>query len=226
MGNGYQVVNVFTEDHAALTGARKVVTSNSLRPERSYNANLNYQRLLPIRQSLTSFDASAFYTYFTNKITPNYASDPTLLIYDNLRGHAVLRGITLNADLTFGFPLAAILGVTALDVYQVNADANGQKQRQLFTERVSGFALSYRFAEAGLSVDYTGNVYGSMRLPLLGPLGPQPASSPAFTVQCSEHTGNQAAGRQAGSIRQRKTCSTSALPLRPLPAPSILSISR
>jgi outer membrane receptor for ferrienterochelin and colicins len=156
-----------------------------LQPERSYNVNLNYQRLLPIGQSLLSFDASAFYTYFTNKITPDYESDPTLLIYDNLRGHAVSRGITLNADLTFGFPLTAILGVTALDVYQVNdIEGQSQKRRQLLTERVSGtFALSYRFTRAGVSVDYTGNVYGPMRLPLLGPLDPRPASSPTFSIQ-------------------------------------------
>ncbi|QIL76032.1 TonB-dependent receptor [Hymenobacter sp. HDW8] len=184
MGNGYRVVNVFTEDHAALTGARTVIIRNSLRPERSYNANLNYQRLLPIGQSLLSFDASAFYTYFTNKITPDYTSDPTLLIYDNLRGHAVSRGLTLNADLTFGFPLTAILGVTALDVYQVSGEGTKQKQRQLLTERISGtFALSYRFVEAGLSIDYTGNVYGPMRLPLLGSQDPRPASSPTFSIQ-------------------------------------------
>jgi outer membrane receptor for ferrienterochelin and colicins len=184
-GNGYRVVNVFTEDHAALTGARTVVIRGSLQPERSYNVNLNYQRLLPIGQSLLSFDASIFYTYFTNKITPDYESDPTLLIYDNLRGHAVSRGITLNADLTFGFPLTAILGVTALDVYQVNdIEGQSQKRRQLLTERVSGtFALSYRFTRAGVSVDYTGNVYGPMRLPLLGPLDPRPASSPTFSIQ-------------------------------------------
>jgi outer membrane receptor for ferrienterochelin and colicins len=39
-GNGYRVVNLFTEDHAALTGAREVVITEELRPEQSWNANL------------------------------------------------------------------------------------------------------------------------------------------------------------------------------------------
>src|SRR5690606_31765044 len=41
-GTGYRVVNVFTEDHAALTGARNVILANQLKPEQSYNINLNY----------------------------------------------------------------------------------------------------------------------------------------------------------------------------------------
>ncbi|WP_426060298.1 TonB-dependent receptor [Hymenobacter sp. B1770] len=185
-GNGYRVVNVFTEDHAALTGARQVVFAEQLRPERSYNVNLNYQRLIPVGQGLLGFDASAFYTYFTNKITPDYTTNPNQLIYDNLRGHAVSRGLTLNTDLTFGFPLKAILGVTLLDVYQTGQNEEGalERSRQLLTEQFSGtFALSYTFARAGLSVDYTGNLYGPMKLPLLGPLDPRPAYSPTFSIQ-------------------------------------------
>ena len=40
-GNGYRVANVFTEDHAALTGAREVVFEEELKPETSWNVNLN-----------------------------------------------------------------------------------------------------------------------------------------------------------------------------------------
>ena len=41
-GTGFRVVNLFTEDHAALTGSRDVVIKSDLKPERSVNANLNY----------------------------------------------------------------------------------------------------------------------------------------------------------------------------------------
>src|SRR5690606_5866908 len=36
-GTGFRVVNLFTEDHAALTGARDVIITEALNPERSYN---------------------------------------------------------------------------------------------------------------------------------------------------------------------------------------------
>jgi len=41
-GTGFRTVNIFTEDHAALTGARDVVIKETLSPERSYNINLNF----------------------------------------------------------------------------------------------------------------------------------------------------------------------------------------
>jgi outer membrane receptor for ferrienterochelin and colicins len=43
-GTGFRVVNLFTEDHAALTGARTVEIKESLAPEKSYNINLNYTK--------------------------------------------------------------------------------------------------------------------------------------------------------------------------------------
>ncbi|MDZ7650453.1 MAG: TonB-dependent receptor [Cytophagales bacterium] len=43
-GSGYRVVNLFTEDHAALTGSREVEIENDLKPEQSWNVNLNYAR--------------------------------------------------------------------------------------------------------------------------------------------------------------------------------------
>ena len=39
-GDGFRVVNVFTEDHAALTGSREVVFLEELKPEKSKNINV------------------------------------------------------------------------------------------------------------------------------------------------------------------------------------------
>ncbi|MCH4565616.1 TonB-dependent receptor, partial [Halomonas sp. EGI 63088] len=41
-GTGFRVVNLVTEDHAALTGARDVIIEEELDPEQSYNVNINY----------------------------------------------------------------------------------------------------------------------------------------------------------------------------------------
>src|SRR5690606_5771509 len=45
-GTGFRVVNLFTEEHAALTGSREVVIEEELRPEQSFNINLNYLKKL------------------------------------------------------------------------------------------------------------------------------------------------------------------------------------
>ncbi|MBX3241441.1 MAG: TonB-dependent receptor [Chitinophagaceae bacterium] len=180
-GNGYRVANVFTEDHAALTGAREVVFANDLKPERSWNGNLNFVKKIYAGNTFIGLDATAFYTWFTNKIIPDYDTNPNQIIYDNLSGTAVSRGVSLNIDITFPAGLKILAGATAMDVYNTH---EGLKKRQLFAEKFSGvWNLGYTFRSIRLSVDYTGNLYGPMRLPLLSEHDPRSAYSPWWSIQ-------------------------------------------
>ncbi|MEM7185337.1 MAG: TonB-dependent receptor, partial [Bacteroidota bacterium] len=181
-GNGFRVANVFTEDHAALTGAREVIFEGELEPETSWNANLNYtQRFFTKKGSIISFDASAFYTYFTNRILPDYESNPNQIIYANLDGSSVSQGVSLNVDMVFRNGVKLLAGATLMDV---SVTENEVRRRQLLTESFSGvWTVSYKFRDIDLTVDYTGNVYGPMRLPLLGALDPRDEFSPWFSIQ-------------------------------------------
>ncbi|MDG1451862.1 MAG: carboxypeptidase-like regulatory domain-containing protein, partial [Polaribacter sp.] len=89
VGNGFRVANVFTEDHAALTGAREVEFDGELQPETSWNINLNYVKKVILENSFINIDASAFYTYFDNRILPDYETNSNKIIYANLEGHSV-----------------------------------------------------------------------------------------------------------------------------------------
>lgn len=165
-GTGFRVVNLFTEDHAALTGSRDVVIKTDLKPERSINGNLNYVWKIPAGDKLINLDASAFYTYFSNKIVGDFDADPEKIIYDNLHGYGISRGASLNVDYSFDFPLSLNLGVTYLDVYQ-KFDGETVKSQQLHAPKWSGtYNLSYQFPNK-LTVDFTGQIYGPMRLPVL-----------------------------------------------------------
>ena len=53
-GAGYRVTQVFTEQHAALTGAREVVFLEDLNPERSWNANLNFVQKFFLKKERSS----------------------------------------------------------------------------------------------------------------------------------------------------------------------------
>ncbi len=180
-GNGYRVANVFTEDHAALTGAREVVFINDLKPETSWNGNLNFVKKINAGSTFIGLDATAFYTYFTNKIIADYDTDPNKIIYDNLDGYAVSQGISLNIDVAFPNGLKILAGATAMDVY---SKREVEKIRQLFTEKFTGtWNVGYTFKSIGLTVDYTGNLYGSMRLPLLSDTDPRSDYSPWWSIQ-------------------------------------------
>ena len=183
-GSGYRVANIFTEDHAALTGARDVVVVSDLNPERSNNVNVNVVRKwIGRRSGLVTLDGSAFYTHFSNKILPDYTTDPSQIIYDNLAGFAVSQGVSLNLDVAHeDFTLR--VGVTGMEVF---TEDNGVRKRQELTERFSGtWSLGHHVHRWDLTLDYTGSVYSPMDLPTQTTadfLDPRPAQSPWFSIQ-------------------------------------------
>ncbi|HEU0125720.1 MAG TPA: TonB-dependent receptor, partial [Flavobacterium sp.] len=92
-GTGFRVVNLFTEDHAALTGSRNVIIENDLKPEKSVNVNLNYiQKINFGNGTFMGIETTAFYTRFSNKIISDYESDPNEIIYSNIDGYAISQG--------------------------------------------------------------------------------------------------------------------------------------
>jgi outer membrane receptor for ferrienterochelin and colicins len=189
-GTGFRIVNLFTEEHAALTGSRDVIILEELKPERSYNANLNYlKKMYSKNGTFIGLETSAWYTRFSNSIIPDYDSNPNQIIYKNLNGFAITKGISTNVDLAFNNGLKMILGVTLMDVSKTE---NSITTRQILTERFTGtWAVSYRLNNIFLDIDYTGNLYGPMRLPLLGDLDPRREYSPTWSIQNIQFTFNK-----------------------------------
>ncbi len=185
IGNGFRVANVFTEDHAALTGNREVVFEDELLPETSWNANINYvKKIVTNSNTIINLDASAFYTYFDNKIIPDYETEPTQIMYSNLDGYAVSKGISLNTDINLRNGLSIIAGATLMEV---STTENGITEKQLLTESFSGtWSISYKIKAIDLKLDYTGNVYAPMDLPLISDnkdIEPRSPTSPWYSIQ-------------------------------------------
>lgn len=180
VGNGFRVANVFTEDHAALTGAREVEFRGQLKPETSWNTNINYVKKINTENIFITFDTSIFYTYFNNRILPDYESDPNKIIYANLNGYSISKGISFTSDILFTNGFTMNIGATFMDV---SVTENNIKTRQLLTETFSGvWSISYKF-DTNFTLDYTGNLYGPMRLPLLGVNDNRAEFSPWFSIQ-------------------------------------------
>lgn len=186
-GTGFRVVNLFTEEHASLTGAREVIVTEELKPERSFNFNLNYlKKIYSDNGTFINIDASAFYTHFSNIILPDYDSNPNQIIYDNLNGKSVSQGLSANVDVAFPNSLKVLIGATVQDV---SSTENGIEQDQVLTESFTGtWSVSYTHRPWHLSIDYTGNLYGPMRLPVLGALDPRKEFSPTWSIQNIQFT--------------------------------------
>lgn len=182
LGNGFRVVNLFTEDHAALTGSRNVIINEDLKPERSWNATINYTWRVNRKKWFAISEGSVFYTYFTNQIVGDFLTDPNLIIYGNLDGHAVSSGVSLNCEWNHTKGLKVNLGGTFLNVYRKTKDSTGvmREYPQLFAPVFSGtLAVSYRIARLGVVIDLTGKVNGPMHLPVV-PNDYRPAASPWY----------------------------------------------
>lgn len=186
LGTGFRVVSLFTEDHAALSGAREVVIAEALDPERSVSINGNFEKRWAMASgALLAVEGSGWYTRFSNQILPDYLSDVTQIRYDNLAGHSRSRGASAEARFT-GERFEARAGVTFTDVAVVEG---GQTSRPLLSERWSGvWSANYTLPQRGVrgdnwSLSYTSSLYGPMLLPVQGPLDPRPASSPWFSLQ-------------------------------------------
>lgn len=182
-GTGFRVVNLFTEDHAALTGARDVVIQKDLKPEKSYNANVNYVKHFYLKSgAIIDLDFTSFYTYFTNRIVADYDLDPNLIIYNNLsNGYAESKGISLNADVSCGNGLKLNFGGTLMEN---TITEEGVKKQQILTENFTGtWSISYKIKRWFLNIDYTGNIYSPMRLPLVSELDPRNSKSPWWSIQ-------------------------------------------
>jgi outer membrane receptor for ferrienterochelin and colicins len=186
-GSGFRIVNLFTEEHAALTGSRDVIITENLKPEKSYNINLNYLKKIKFTNAtFLGLEIATWYTYFTNQIIPDYDSNPNQIIYQNLNGYSETTGISGNVDLVTPYGIKTLIGFTFIDSKNVK---DGMASRPVLTEKFSmNWAIAYEVPKYFLAIDYTGNLYGSMRLPLLGPLDPRDEFSKPWSIQNIQFT--------------------------------------
>lgn len=193
-GTGFRVVNLFTEDHAALTGSREVLIAEELNPERSRSVTLNLNQVVEFGPHPMMIDVDFFHTRFSNRITADYDIDPDLIVYDNLRGHAVSRGVAIAVNQNVDFDrLLWTAGVTLQDVYTAR---DGIREDAFFAPEVRAtFGATYRFRSTPLRLDYTGTVTGPMRLPEYESPFERPTRSPAFSLHNLQGTWSLNGGR-------------------------------
>jgi outer membrane receptor for ferrienterochelin and colicins len=184
-GSGFRVVNLFTEEHAALTGSRRVVLAERLRPERSWNTNLDYLAYATLGRHLFSVNLNLFANYFINKILPDYEWDPEAIRYANLAGYALYAGGAAALEWNTGAAWYARAGITLLSA---RTHSPGGTSVPYLTEWANGTWLAaWRARKWNLRLEYTGNLVGPMRLPTFAH-DPRPNRSPWYSIQSLQLT--------------------------------------
>jgi outer membrane receptor for ferrienterochelin and colicins len=195
-GTGFRVVNLFTEDHAALSGSREVRIVSELQPERSRSFTANLNQVVEFGPNPMMIDLDLFHTRFSNRIAPDYDLDPGQIVYDNLDGHAVSRGIGLsfNQNVDFDRFLYSV-GVTVQDVY---LERSGVREKEFFAPTVRGVG-SATWAPRSVPVvfDWTGSITGPMRLPAYEAPFTRAERSPTWTLHNVQATWRLQNGAEA-----------------------------
>lgn len=178
LGSGYRVVNLFTEDHAALTGAREVIIKEAIAPERSWNvsATLNKQ-FISLENLVLDTSLSFFYSHFDNKIIPDYDSNPNQIIYANLDERAIAKGGYFDISATWTNGVRLNLGATFTDLY---IETLQERIRPILAERYSSVYQLSAPINASTEITLSGQINGPMRLPLLSELDPRSPYSPVI----------------------------------------------
>jgi outer membrane receptor for ferrienterochelin and colicins len=180
-GTGYRLVNIFTEDHAALTGVREVIFLEDILPEKSWNININWNEKIYTKYgAILDIDFSIFKTNFSNKILPDYDTNPNQIIYKNLDGKSITQGLTININSMFSNGLKINLGGTYIDSKNIN---NNQVQYPYLTEKFSAnYRINYTVFKPKIVLDISGTLIGPMKLPLLSDLDPRDKNSPLINI--------------------------------------------
>ena len=166
-GTGFRVVNLFTEDHAFITGNRTVEIAEKLQPEQSYNGSLNFNYVFSMGPSQGTLNIDGFYTYFTNAIFPDYSNN-NKIIYKNLNGFAQTRGFSINYSQQFKFPLSFNISYNMQWADQTTIAENGVRSTSPleYSPLYSGsLVINYNFKKWHLNIAYTGKLTGPMQLP-------------------------------------------------------------
>lgn len=183
-GTGFRTVNIFTEEHAALTGARRIIIEERIRPEESRNINISWSKTFVLgNMGFIQSDLHAFRTDFTNRIVPDYETDNNAIYYSNSGEGSLNQGFSWNVFWQSKQGLSIRLGATYIDA-QVQRINRGELERPLLTERFNGtFAVQWTSPKKEWEFNYNGNVVGPMLLPLASDIDPRSAVSPWWSLQ-------------------------------------------
>ncbi len=218
LGTGYRVVNIFSEDHRALSGQYEATFGENLNPEKSISGTLDYEGRVATEDIGLTYSLGAYYTHFFNKIYPKRDDRNRTLVYYNVDGDEYARNIGASADiaLNFNFPLRLTAGVSynQAELFEYERDDEGNKVGDKieasdfeFSPRWMGvYSAAYDFTPR-FTVDLTGEWKGPMLLPTQGTMetfdaegkvtgsmtDPRPERSPRFmkmNLQLTYRVGN------------------------------------
>lgn len=180
-GTGFRTVNIFSEDHGALTGTRQVVINENLKPEKSINFSGGIIQDIDLGNQYIRLMIDAYYTRFSNQIIPDYNSDPALIIYRNLNGYSVSQGISAVFEYQASIPLKLKISYDYLNSFTKNEEGN--KENIFFNpEHKINADINYRINKSDIEFSLLAKYVGVQKLPLFLKPYPRATESNPYSI--------------------------------------------
>lgn len=87
-GTGFRTINLFNEYSNLFSSGRDIIISGELNPEKVVNFGVNLVQYFTIGEVHADLVVDYYKTNFTNKIIPDYNSNSSQVVFENLNGSA------------------------------------------------------------------------------------------------------------------------------------------
>lgn len=124
-GTGFNVVNLFAEEHAFVNGQRKLILDNKLKPEYSKSISLNSTFYYNLWGNINNLEIDIYNISFSNKVIADY-SIPGFVVYSSSNNRAYSKGFEINVNQKILKITEFNLGGNIQSAYELTSDSMGK----------------------------------------------------------------------------------------------------
>ena len=162
-GTGFRTINLFNEYSNLLSSGRDIIIAEELNPEKVVNFGVNLVQYFTIGDAHADLVVDYYKTNFTNKIIPDYNSNSSQVIFENLHGSASSDIFQVETNVKL-FNSLEIKNSYKYNI--VKHTQNGIEEDAPFIPKHKILSnISYAFDENKWSANVSMNWFGSQTLP-------------------------------------------------------------
>ncbi|MEO8514919.1 MAG: carboxypeptidase-like regulatory domain-containing protein [Ignavibacteria bacterium] len=163
IGTGFRTINLFSEHSNLLASSRNIIIAEDLEPEKVLNYGADMLLYFGGADYSGSLNIDFYHTNFSNKIIPDYDTNPREVIFANLSGKAFSNVLQTEVSLTL---LRNVELKLSYKYIELKYDKDGVRYDQPFNakHRVL-FTFSYAPANKSWAVNAGLNWFSKQRLP-------------------------------------------------------------
>lgn len=162
-GTGFRTSNLFSDNSNLLASSRDIIIAEELNPEFTFNYGADVLYYFTFGNIAGSLNLDYYRTEFSNKIIPDYDTDPSEVIFANLNGSAYSNVFQTEANINLMRNFDLKLAYKIIDLQYEN---NGIKYQQPFNSTHRFFSsLSFSPLNKSWSISSGLQWFGIQQLP-------------------------------------------------------------